>query len=104
MFCSAGCYLLRAESFFCNLDVIYGGLGIGKMDFLIKKNYFFLAVNFFSIFGHKNPGYGLDPDLDRHSVENAGSGSAYQMNTDPKPCFSRHLGVWDPHGQYNKIH
>jgi hypothetical protein len=27
----AGCSLLRAESFFCNLDVLYGGLGIGKL-------------------------------------------------------------------------
>ena len=23
--------LLRAEGFFCNLDVLYGGLGIGKL-------------------------------------------------------------------------
>jgi hypothetical protein len=29
MFWSAGCSLLRAEGFFCNLDVLYGGLGIG---------------------------------------------------------------------------
>jgi hypothetical protein len=27
---SAGCSLLRAEGFFCSLDVLYGGLGIGK--------------------------------------------------------------------------
>jgi hypothetical protein len=40
---SAGCSLLRAEGFFCNLDVLYGGLGIGKL-FLIqtKFNVFFL--------------------------------------------------------------
>jgi hypothetical protein len=31
---SAGCSLLRAEGFFCNLDVLYGGLGIGKLYFL----------------------------------------------------------------------
>jgi hypothetical protein len=31
MFISAGCSLLRAEGFFCNLDVLYGGLGIGKL-------------------------------------------------------------------------
>jgi hypothetical protein len=30
MFCSVGCSLLRAESFFCNLDVLYGDLGIDK--------------------------------------------------------------------------
>jgi hypothetical protein len=34
MFLSAGCFLLRAEGFFCNLDVLYGGLGIGKLYFL----------------------------------------------------------------------
>jgi hypothetical protein len=28
---SAGCSLLRAEGFICNLDVLYGGLGIGKL-------------------------------------------------------------------------
>jgi hypothetical protein len=30
MFLSAGFSLLRAEGFFFNLDVLYGGLGIGK--------------------------------------------------------------------------
>ncbi len=29
----AGCSLLRAEGFFCSLDVLYGGLGIGKFSF-----------------------------------------------------------------------
>jgi hypothetical protein len=29
--------LFRADGFFCNLDVLYGGLGIGKLQFLIKK-------------------------------------------------------------------
>jgi hypothetical protein len=28
---STGCSLLRAEGFFCNLDVLYGGLAIGKL-------------------------------------------------------------------------
>jgi hypothetical protein len=27
----AGCSLLRAEGFFCNLDVLYRGLEIGKL-------------------------------------------------------------------------
>ncbi len=31
MFLSVGWPLLRAEGFFCNLDVLYGGLGIGKL-------------------------------------------------------------------------
>jgi hypothetical protein len=28
---SAGCSLLKAEGFFCSLDVLSGGLGIGKL-------------------------------------------------------------------------
>ncbi len=32
---SAGCSLLRAECFFCSLDFLSGGLGIGKLYFLI---------------------------------------------------------------------
>jgi hypothetical protein len=31
VFGSAGCSLLKAEGFFCNLGVLYGGLGIGKL-------------------------------------------------------------------------
>ncbi len=31
MFWSVGWPLLRAEGFFCNLDFLYGGLGIGKL-------------------------------------------------------------------------
>ncbi len=60
MFWSAGCSLLRAEGFSCNLGVLYGGLGISKLEFLIKKiKIKFPAVNFFSILGHQT----LDPDL-----------------------------------------
>jgi hypothetical protein len=33
---SVGWPLLRAEGFFCNLDVLYVGLGIGKLQFLIS--------------------------------------------------------------------
>jgi hypothetical protein len=29
--------LLRAEGFFCYLDILYGGLGIGKLQFLKEK-------------------------------------------------------------------
>ena len=35
-------FFLRAEGSFCNLDILYGGLGIGKLQFLIqnkKKNF-----------------------------------------------------------------
>ncbi len=37
IFWSAGCSLLRAEGFSCSLGVLYGGLGISKLQFLIKK-------------------------------------------------------------------
>jgi hypothetical protein len=74
---------LRAEGFFCNLDVLYGGLGIGKLQFWIKKKLvFFSAVIFFQFFWSLNPwiririGFQpkmLDPDPD-------------EMNADPQPC------------------
>ncbi len=38
MFWSAGCSLLRAEGFYCSLDVLYGGLGIGKLDLISGPN------------------------------------------------------------------
>jgi hypothetical protein len=34
MFFSAGCSFLRAGGFFCSLDVLHGGLGIGKLQYL----------------------------------------------------------------------
>jgi hypothetical protein len=37
MFRSARCSLLRAEGFSSSLEVRYGGLGINKVQFLIKK-------------------------------------------------------------------
>jgi hypothetical protein len=42
-FLSVGWPFLKAEGFFSNLDVLYGGLGIGKLQFLSKKklNFFF---------------------------------------------------------------
>jgi hypothetical protein len=53
IFCSAGYSLLRVEGFSCSLDVLYGGLGINKLQFLVKKrkeNNFgcFLFFNFWS--------------------------------------------------------
>jgi len=44
---------LRAEGFFCNLDILYGGPAIGKLQFWSKKKTkFFFSCNFFSICGH----------------------------------------------------
>jgi hypothetical protein len=48
IFWSARCSLLRAEGFSCSLGLLYGGLGISKLQFLIKKiKIKFLVVNFF---------------------------------------------------------
>ena len=48
MFLSTGCSLLRSEGFSCSLCVLYGGLGINKLQFLIKKiEIKFPAINFF---------------------------------------------------------
>jgi hypothetical protein len=37
MFLSTGCSFLRPEGFSCSLGVLYGGLGISKLQLLIKK-------------------------------------------------------------------
>ncbi len=51
MFLSSGCSLLRAGGFFCSLDVIYEGLGIGTsiLQFLIKHFLLFFSCKFFSL-------------------------------------------------------
>ena len=60
------------SGFFCNLDILYGGLGIGKLPFLIKKHFnFFSAVIFFQFLVIK----ALDPDPDWSPASNAGSRS-----------------------------
>jgi len=44
---------LEASSVTWTIDILYGGLGIGQLQFLIKKRFtFFFSCNFFSIFGH----------------------------------------------------
>ncbi len=54
MFWSVGWPLLWAAGFFCNLDILYGGLGIGKLQFLIIKKFnFFPAVIFFNFWSLK---------------------------------------------------
>jgi hypothetical protein len=37
MFLTGGCSLLMAEGFSCSLGVLYGGLGMSKLQFWIKK-------------------------------------------------------------------
>jgi hypothetical protein len=54
---STGCSLLRAEGFSCSLGVLYGGLGISKLQFLIKEmeiKFPYICSNFRS----SNPGSG----------------------------------------------
>jgi hypothetical protein len=51
MFLSTGCSLLRAKGFFCSLGVLYGSLGISKLQFLIKKiEIKFSAISFFQFY------------------------------------------------------
>ena len=49
---------MRAEGFSCSLGILYDGLGISKLQFLIKK--IKIKCKFFSIIGHQT----LDPDPD----------------------------------------
>jgi hypothetical protein len=70
MLISTGCTLLRAEGFSCSLDVLYGGRGISKLQFLIKEiEIKFPAINFFPILGHQTP----DPESGSAIRKNAGS-------------------------------
>ena len=59
MFLGTGCSLLRAEGLSCSsLGVLYGGLGMSKLQFLIKKiKIKFPAINFFQFQAIK-PGSG----------------------------------------------
>jgi hypothetical protein len=88
MFWSVGRPLLRAEGFFYNLDILYGGLGIEKLQFLFKKKTKkFSAVIFFQFLVIK----ALDPywiriririGLQHHTLDP----DPEKMNTDPQPC------------------
>ncbi len=49
---------MRAEGFSCSLDVVYGGLGISKLPFLIKKEKKISDVFFLQFLVIKT----LDPD------------------------------------------
>jgi hypothetical protein len=59
MFIGTGCgTLLRAEGFSCSLGVLYGGLGISKLQFLIKTIEIKFQAIIFSNFRSSNPGSG----------------------------------------------
>ncbi len=84
-FWSARCSLSRNEYFSCSLDVLYWGLGIGKLQF-DKKNHIFFSRNFFPIFGHQNPGSGSA------LTENTRSGSVSALELEPMRI--RNTGMW----------
>ncbi len=84
---------MRAEGFFCNLDVLYEGLGIGKLYFLIQKIFLKISavifLQFLVIKALDQDPYWirigiqpkmLDPDPD-------------EMNADPQPCLQVHGGL-----------
>jgi hypothetical protein len=84
---------LRAEGFLCNLDVLYGGLGIGKLQFLIKKKLIFFSAEFF--FSQFLVIKALDPDWIRIRIGNQPKmldPDPDEMNADPQPCLQ---GVGD---------
>ncbi len=60
MFCSAGCSPLRADGISCSLCVLYGGLGISKLQFSIQKIYkklkCWIRIRIKYVWIH-NPGY-----------------------------------------------
>jgi hypothetical protein len=63
MFSSVGWPLLRTEGFFYNLDILNGGLGRGKLQFLIKKKYIkIFSYNFFQFLVIKASVLDLVPD------------------------------------------
>jgi hypothetical protein len=60
IFWSAGCSLLRAEGFSCNLDVLYGGQRLSKFIFFLSKKISFFQLYFLQFFVIKT----LYPDPD----------------------------------------
>jgi hypothetical protein len=57
---------LRAEGFSCSLGVLYGGLGISKFLFLIKKTEIkFPAIKFFQFYVIKPWIRNPDPQLEK---------------------------------------
>jgi hypothetical protein len=81
-------FFSEAEGFSCSLCVLYGGLGMSKLQLFIQKISNFFSCKFFSsIFGHQNPGFGT------------GSGSAIRKNAGSalNQCGSTTLHKLSPH-------
>ncbi len=51
-----------SNGFSCGLDVLYGGLGISKLQFWSKNINYFPSINFFKILVMKTLDLDLDPD------------------------------------------
>ncbi len=89
MFSSAGCSLLKAEGW---LPVLYGCLGIGKLQFLIQKLLIFFSSKFLFYFRSSNLKSGLDPDqMNTVRIRNTGKINvldSYLPNTDPDPLLN----------------
>ncbi len=84
---------MRAEGFSCSLGVLYGVLGISKLQFLIKKiEIKFPALNFFSILAHQtldpdsDPDPNPDPQLEK-MLDPDPYPDPHQINADPKLCI-----------------
>ena len=78
---------MRAEGFFYKLYILSGGLGIGKLQFLIKKYKKFSAVIFFRLLVMK----ALDPDWIRIRIGIQPKmldpdPEPDEMNAVPQPC------------------
>ncbi len=75
---------MRAEGFSCSMDVLYGGLGISRLQFFLSTNYgikfFFFAEKFVQFLGHKNPGSGSVPGIQPKMLDL----DPVLMNVDPK--------------------
>ncbi len=87
MFWSAGCSLLRTEGIFCSLGILYGGLGISKLNFWSRKYKKISSCKFFSIVGHQT----LDPDPESGSAIRKNAGSGFVSGSALNQCGSETL-------------
>jgi hypothetical protein len=84
MFLSTVCSLLRAEGFSCSLGVLYGGLGISKLQFLIKKIEIKFPFNFRPGSGSGLRIWNPDPQLEK------------MLDPDPYPDQCGSETLWAP--------
>ncbi len=77
----------RAEGFSFSLDVLYEGLGISKMQFLIKKDTTCFSAVFVSILFVNT----LDPDPESIEILDPSV-----MNPDPQHCTPLYLSFYFP--------